>query len=1425
MRLAFVTAMLPHSQQVAWGVDLRAEPVITTGFSNPVFGTAAPGQSGTLYVSEQNAVRISILDLQTQQSSTFLDLEDFAGTQSGLQTFAFHPDYVNNGRVYLNLFDSNTNDIKIIEFTRSVSDPLVADMNSMREILTIPNPTGSHNGGWLGFSPVDNQLYIATGDGGTFAGPDKGLPAQDTFDVRGKVLRIDVDGDDFPTDSGRNYAIPASNPFATLGGAPEVFAYGLRHPFRASFDRANGDLFLGDVGSVQYEEINFIPAGTTGGQNFGWRALEGDVDVPFNSDPHPPNAIPPIFSYPHGSTAAVIGGYVYRGSAIPDLHGAYFYADVVRDEFGSFRYDGTSVSEFVDRSSELLNPLTPTGSYNGIVSFAEDSEGELYFFDRVLGDIFKIVADEIQTTDWINSAGGDYDTAANWNPENVPDDPLSERARFSLPETMTVAFSSTSTTIADLTVSAGNVTFRVSGTTADATLQADDDIVIDGGSLSLAQVDGATFDVHLAAADELLISGGATLTVGDGSTVDADSIELGASSSGNGTLVVNGSGSALTVTGLAQVGNKGDAGALSISNGANAAFASSLEIVGGTDNNTTGSLEVLSGATVTVSGDIELGAGSGLSASLTIDGVGSLLTQSTAGAFTIGNGNGDNTADLVIAGGGQLTTGDGTTTIYANGNVNIDGSSSSTINGPLELQGGSISATNGGVLTTHGNVTITAGLVDTAGGEFLFAGDKSIAITSGGSFSTSSDLTIGNSLVVDNGGTVNQMAGTFDLVAASGSTTVLVDGLDSQLVAGGAGESSWAADSGADSTATFSNESISTLTNVNLGADSVGAVVVDVTSGAELSFEGQWKVAPGSTGTTTLTVSGAGSRLTVNDPDDSQFSSTPGAGSAVLHILPGGTFTKTAGTLEMGPNSSVNLDGGTIVLDEIQGAAGAVNFTRGTFSTNSDLTIGLSGLFASDNLTLQPNDALATTGIATIAAFSTLTLAGGELSVGELVNSGSLNFNAGLLAITSAGGLNIAADGLLGESVALQNGQHLSVTNTLFIDSSSVLVVENGSSASAGLLENNGSVILGGTTSLFGGTQIANRGVLRGNGRITAMVTNEAQGEIRIDQNNTIMLTGANGINSGRISLLGGTIHYSQALTNGVDGDILGRGTLVVDGLGLINEGDLTYSNGQSDFFGDLQNQNAGRVIVSGGANVTFWNDVFHTGASFQVSSQSSATFFGEAGFGVSGGGDVYFEADITPGSSPGLELFDGNVYIGELANLEIEIGGSVSGSEFDVLQIAGTAELGGVLNVSLLDGFSPRAGDSFEFMTSAEGVVGTFATTALPTLATNLMWNLLYEPNAVSLTVGIPGDYNGDGALTVADYTLWRDNLGVSVILPNDLTPGIVIAEDYDVWRSSFFDQAASGSSATAVPETATLCLLIGGLALATSFRSRRCR
>jgi hypothetical protein len=287
------------------------------------------------------------------------------------------------------------------------------------------------------------------------------------------------------------------------------------------------------------------------------------------------------------------------------------------------------------------------------------------------------------------------------------------------------------------------------------------------------------------------------------------------------------------------------------------------------------------------------------------------------------------------------------------------------------------------------------------------------------------------------------------------------------------------------------------------------------------------------------------------------------------------------------------------------------------------------------------------------------------------------------------------------------------------------------------------------------------------------------------------------------------------------------RGTLIARA-GLNNQGHVALSSGISDVYGDVVNNTGNAAVgitVSGQADVTFWDDVTNTSGLFRVSADSSATFFGNfSGGGISGTGDVYFESDITPGSSPGLATIGGNVHLGDLATYQVELAGS-AGTQYDKLDVNGALALGGALNVSLINGFTPAVGNSFDILDWG-ALSGTFNALQLPTLGSGLAWNTsqLYSTGVLSVSAaGIPGDYNNNGTVDAGDYVLWRKHNNTSTTLPNDSTPG-TDPSDFNVWRAHFSQTAGGGAGAAgsaAVPEPGTFVLLL----TAACWCSRRSR
>jgi glucose/arabinose dehydrogenase len=387
--------------------------------SAPIFVTHAPGDTSRLFIVERGgSIRILNLNTGLLERGTFLTTPVDVSGEGGLLGLAFHPDYFNTGtpgfgKFYLNATTGSPFTTRIREFQVSATNPNIADAGSLREILSYAQPQTNHNGGWLGFSPNDGYLYIASGDGG--AGNDEGSGhtpgtgnAQDTTNnLLGKMLRIDVDGDDFPTDAARNYAIPPTNPFRAGVGAPgddvgddEIWSYGLRNPFRASFDRLTGDLWIGDVGQGAREEIDFQPAASAGGENYGWRLREGLIQTPGVGGPRPAGNVDPVYDYDRNQDqfggTVVSGGYVYRGPD-PSLQGKYFFLDsrsspqTTDDNYWMF--DPANPFGTVENIDSLLTPDVGTPQFP--VSFGEDAIGNLYIAYIATGDVYRIATSVI----------------------------------------------------------------------------------------------------------------------------------------------------------------------------------------------------------------------------------------------------------------------------------------------------------------------------------------------------------------------------------------------------------------------------------------------------------------------------------------------------------------------------------------------------------------------------------------------------------------------------------------------------------------------------------------------------------------------------------------------------------------------------------------------------------------------------------------------------------------------------------------------------------------------------------------------------------------------------------------------------------------------------------------------------------------------
>jgi len=360
--------------------------LVQGGFASPVYATAPKGDLDRLFVVQRNGV-IRVMRNGSLNGTPFLNISGIvnSGGERGLLGLAFHPDFFTNGRFFVNYTQTSSggpggNGDTVIAEYKVTGDPLtndVADPTQVQVITWIDQPFSNHNAGGIDFGP-DGKLYVPMGDGGS--GNDPLNAGQDPSQRLGKILRYDVDI--------ASPFIPADNPYVGVVGTDDaIWAFGMRNPWRWSFDRDTGDLYIGDVGQGAREEVNFVPASSTGGENYGWRCMEGNNCTGLSGCVC--NAVTltdPVVDYNHGGgRCSITGGYVYRGTEIPGLAGPYFYGDFCSSQYWSFRMVGGSVTEFTERTSEFSGAFGPS-------SFGEDGAGELYVV-TLSGSVYKVVQD------------------------------------------------------------------------------------------------------------------------------------------------------------------------------------------------------------------------------------------------------------------------------------------------------------------------------------------------------------------------------------------------------------------------------------------------------------------------------------------------------------------------------------------------------------------------------------------------------------------------------------------------------------------------------------------------------------------------------------------------------------------------------------------------------------------------------------------------------------------------------------------------------------------------------------------------------------------------------------------------------------------------------------------------------------------------
>jgi T5SS/PEP-CTERM-associated repeat protein len=1031
-----------------------------------------------------------------------------------------------------------------------------------------------------------------------------------------------------------------------------------------------------------------------------------------------------------------------------------------------------------------------------------------------------------QTFDWIDTAGGLFNDAANWSPAGGPPSDETELALFDLNNTYTVFFES-SVTNDHVSVDNGNVTFALGGETYS--LQ---DNGLGARALQIANVAGQTgrltlsngtlsilvgdLDVASSSAgigfltigdDAILngrqasvgVNGVGTMTINNGGRyISTDAFSVGGGgflspSPGNGTLAVTGSGSSLSSgalivadsgPGTATISSGGAASTQAVTLAAVAGFNGALTVTGSGSSLTTNGQSVTVGESGT--GDFTVSSGGSVAAGQTTLGnlagsSGSLSVTSPSSSFASSSG----TFTVGAAGTGSMEITGGTTTslisriasgVGSIGHAAVSGSGS-TWNATSLAIGGQIGV-NGGV----GTLTIeSGGLVNVAGATELRSSAGSALTIDGGTLVSGGNFTrLGTFNLRD--GTLH-VKGIYDHGAAPAA--LVIDGATS-------GDSATLRLSG--------NAAVQDVTTITVGNKNQGALVLD--SGRVLNV-GANSISIGTDGLAsgTITLNGNNTSLTTTGTLSVGGSGATPGGAGIINIGAGATVD--AGLINLFALGGINVNGGTLRVGNFVPQGGSVDFNAGEITLTTAVIASETQLDA----LLGPTHVLG---------------AGRRLS-----GTTSLSFNAPL---SVSGGDVFAATSITNLSTLQIDAGSLVATTTLTNNAGRLLAISGAATVTATSgITNSGTIELDNNLIATSGGTLTNSGTIRGSGFIGNNLTNNAAGQVQATTGQRLEFQGATNTNSGSISLVGGEVVFTGSLTNSASTGLISNGGAIlrVNG-GISNNGALAVPFGVGHVFGDINN--SGSVVVSGGAMAVFYDDITQNGTLIvrKVGSTTSAAVilgaFTGAG-GSSGGGDIFFEGDLRPGNSPATVNFGNNIAFGSAATIEIELGGTTPGSQYDQILVAGQLALDGTLAVTPINGFSPAAGNSFNILDWG-GLSGTFSSLILPTLA-GLAWDTsqLYTDGVLTLvTANLPGDYNQDGRVNAADYTVWRNNLGSLASLPNDDTAGVG-PDDYARWKNHFGEIAgsaagASGNSAVPEPETLVLAILA---TFGVSLRRRR--
>jgi hypothetical protein len=1092
------------------------------------------------------------------------------------------------------------------------------------------------------------------------------------------------------------------------------------------------------------------------------------------------------------------------------------------------------------------------------------------------------------TYEWTNPVSGTYSTAANWNRtvgSGTPPPVAGDTALLNEAGTYTVTYSANAACDV-LTDTAGTVTLASNSSTLRTySLTTGTASASITGSTTVLNVGNTSLPMVLSVGNNLTVNSGGTLNVRAGSSVSTFDLFLGTAGSGlTSSTIVDGAAASFTKTSTNTVnmGQSSATGVLTFRNGATGDINGTLLVTNSGVDTTAAFLNVESGATLQLR-SLTIGAFSSTAATgtVTVTGSGSSITQTGTNTLTIGTALG-NVGKLNINSSGTFNTGTGLLTVNktgtvtigsvstggtfnANGNVTIDGGLIDHQSGSFNLAAGkTMKIQNGGRFTSESYTTATNAI-------YNISDANSKLETTGG-------LHINNGAQVNVSGSGRVTSALFFDVGKSSNGTLSVTGSGSTANAGFA--TTWG-DSGGTATVTFSSDATGTFDNVDLASSTTAGTMANVTvdSGAMLTT-GPLALASINVGATntsaTLTVTGAGSIVSPTSLNLGGLS-----GTATLNVTSGGSFVVSGSGTNLSATGTLNINGGTVDLKTLSNSGGTINFTAGSLSYGGDLTVGTGGLLGT-NLTLNSDRSLTLTGTTTLDAGQKLTVGGGSLSTGRLVGDGTVIITGGgTLAITGTGGLVIGSGQTL-SSLTLLSGRTLNVTNATTIDSGGSLTLTTGGVFTTGSL-----ALQGGTLTIQNtGRTIAAPITGDSASTINIQATNVAlgsaasfagfnyQGVLNVSSN-AITLNSAGYARLGALTTLaGGTITAPNGVTFASGSNLQGNGTIagrVTGELGAVIEagGALALGDAASpagfNFAGELRTKEfivtlnssgqaglgnlttlgnggiPGTITATNGFIVDFGSAVtgFGTLSSTNtlakrsivngtVQGNSPAQPITLSGWikGVGSFNNVTFTGTFDPGLSPTI-TDAGNLALAGGSTLILELGGTTPGSGYDQINATGSLTLDGTLAVSLVNGFTPAAGQAFDILDWGS-LAGAFAAVQLPALGAGLTWNTsqLYTTGVLSVAASaLLGDYNRNGVVDAADYTRWRDTLGQmgTGLAADGNGNGTIDAGDYIVWQTNFGNHSGSGAGATAgyprsgsasasVPEPGAAVLLLMG-------------